>query len=129
MALPNKRTRDQIPGSAGDALTAAVEHRAWLLKAHTAHDARHAPRSPHAPSAHEANGAGTREPSVAEESPEPPSPRPVLTWERPAVRDRPTGWAKIPRHAADEYAHGGFSPTSSSALLTRPMASRRARTA
>lgn len=79
------RMRNQIPGSAGDALTAAVEHRAWLLKAHTAHDARHAP------SAHNANGAGTRDPSVAEESPEPPSPRPVLTWERPAVRDRPTG--------------------------------------
>ncbi len=68
------------PGRAGDALTAAVEHRARLLKAHTArtartaHNARHAPHAPHAPSAHDANGAGTREPSVAEESPEPPSP-------------------------------------------------------
>ncbi|MEU0844904.1 hypothetical protein ABZ370_36295 [Streptomyces sp. NPDC005962] len=88
------RMRNQIPGSAGHALTATLEHRAWLLEAHTAHDAphaSHAPHAPHAPSAHDANGAGTREPSVAVESPEPPSPRPVLTWERPAVRDRPTG--------------------------------------
>ncbi|WP_413102883.1 hypothetical protein [Streptomyces sp. Inha503] len=84
------RMRNQIPGSAGDALTAAVAHQARLMEAHTARSAPNTPHAPHAPSAHDANGPGTREPSVAK-SPALPRPRPVLTWERPAVQARPMG--------------------------------------
>ncbi|WP_381798895.1 hypothetical protein [Streptomyces niveus] len=66
------RMRNQIPGRAGEALAAALEHREWLLKAQ------------------DASEPGAREQSVAD-APAPRAPRPAPTWERPAVDTRKAG--------------------------------------
>ncbi|MES4886063.1 hypothetical protein ABVB69_37020 [Streptomyces sp. NPDC000349] len=61
------RMRNQIPGQAGEALTAVLEHREWLLKAHPT------------------GGAGQAGEQPVMDTPAPRSTRPSSTWERPPV--------------------------------------------
>lgn len=69
------RLRNQIPGEAGAALNAALEHRDWLLQAH-----------------HTGGAGAAREHPVADTPPpRSPSPRSAPTWERPAVEARKAG--------------------------------------
>ncbi|MET4926987.1 hypothetical protein P3L51_32320 [Streptomyces sp. PSRA5] len=69
------RMRNQIPGRAGAALNAALEHREWLLRAH-----------------HMGGAGAAREHPVADPpTPRSPTPRPTPTWERPAVDARKAG--------------------------------------
>ncbi|WP_329473054.1 hypothetical protein OIE75_32295 [Streptomyces sp. NBC_01723] len=64
------RMRNQIPGKAGEALTAVLEHREWLLKAH------------------HTGGAGAAGEQPVMDRPAPRSTRPGSTWERPALDAR-----------------------------------------
>lgn len=75
------RMRNQIPGRAGEALAAALEHREWLLKAQDASE----------PGAQERSVADAPAPQVVADAPAPRAPRPVPTWERPAVDTRKAG--------------------------------------
>ncbi|MFI6694196.1 hypothetical protein ACIBLA_21055 [Streptomyces sp. NPDC050433] len=75
------RMRNQIPGRAGEALAAALEHREWLLKAQDASE----------PGAREQSVAEPPAPRVVADAPAPRAPRPAPTWERPAVDTRKAG--------------------------------------
>ncbi|MEU0147664.1 hypothetical protein ABZ119_17150 [Streptomyces sp. NPDC006288] len=107
------RMRSQIPGQDGDALTAVLKHREWLLKARAGNGpGAHTPggpgrsHDPNEPGTQTPSGPGTPDPSGpevrgpsipevralgAEGSPAPRSSRPAPSWERPAVATRKAG--------------------------------------
>ncbi|GAA2066250.1 hypothetical protein GCM10009801_12440 [Streptomyces albiaxialis] len=79
------RMRNQIPGPSGDALTAVLEHWAWLEE--QAYGVSSGPYEGAVRGVAEASAPAERESQVRRDE----EPRPLSTWERPAVRARSAG--------------------------------------